>query len=245
MPKSKRAKIVHLTKVKKKGRGKGDAFIEEVRDMVDEYSYIYLFSLENQRNAALKNLRILWKNSRFMIGRNKLMAVALGVDENSEFRTGLGELGQRLKGECGLLFTDKETKQVRKYFREFKESQFARSGTTAPRKETLPAGPLDENWPVSMEPQLRKLGLPVRINKGKLFLATETQVCAAGDTLTPEQCKILELFNKKMVSFRVHILGVYNDEKFSDFSQEAEPIKSNSTKTVKTKLNEAKMVVCE
>mmetsp|Transcript_31981 Transcript_31981/g.56152 ORF Transcript_31981/g.56152 Transcript_31981/m.56152 type:complete len:217 (-) Transcript_31981:84-734(-) len=214
MPKSKRAKLVHLTKTKKKGKAKGDAFIDEVRDLVDEFSNIFLFKTENMRNSALKELRSTFASSRFLIGRNKLMMVALGVDEESEYRSGVSGLAQKISGECGLLFTNMETKEVKKYFDDFKVSQFARAGNTATRKMTIPPGELP-GLPVSMEPQLRRLGLPVRIKKGKLELAAETTVCEAGDSLSGEQCKVLEMFQEKMVSFRIHIVGCYSDEKFT------------------------------
>jgi hypothetical protein len=39
----------------------------------------------------------------------------------------------------------------------------------------------------SMEPQLRKLGLSTRLERGVPTLAVEHQVCKEGDVLTPEQ----------------------------------------------------------
>lgn len=48
--------------------------------------------------------------------------------------------------------------------------------------------------PVTMEPTLRKLGLPVRLIDGKIMLPGDCQVCKAGDALSPEQCKILVHF---------------------------------------------------
>uniref|UniRef100_A0A6U3AJ90 Ribosome assembly factor mrt4 n=1 Tax=Lotharella globosa TaxID=91324 RepID=A0A6U3AJ90_9EUKA len=227
MPKSKRAKIVHLTRVKKKGREKGDKLIEEVRDLVDEFSHIYLYQVENMRNSAFKDLRILWPHSRFIFGRNKLMMVALGVDEEDEYRTGLAQLAKGITGTCGLLFTNRESKEVRKYFAEFREPQYARTGCIATKKFVIKPGLLP-GLPVSMEPQLRKKGLPVRIQKGKLELVTETVVCKEGTNLTPEQCSILEMFEVKMVDFRINILGCYTDEKYVSFqSKSAGDRKSN------------------
>mmetsp|Transcript_5460 Transcript_5460/g.13302 ORF Transcript_5460/g.13302 Transcript_5460/m.13302 type:complete len:231 (-) Transcript_5460:214-906(-) len=226
MPKSKRAKIVHLTKAKKKGRQRGDALIEEIRDSVDEFSNIFLFEVENMRNAALKDLRIQWKDSRFFIGRNKLMIVALGKDEEDEFRTGLSELANRVSGNCGLLFSNRDAKEVCRYFKDYKVPQFAKSGCSAPRKYTLSPRVL-EGLPVSMEPQLRALGLPVRIKTGKLEIAVETTVCQEGAKLTPEQCKILEMFEEKMVNFRVKILGCYSEEKYTHFGGVSSDTKSS------------------
>ncbi len=206
---------MHLTQVKKKGRALGDKVIDEVRDLVDEYSNVYLFQVQNMRNAVFKKLRALWSTSRFFIGRNKLLSVALGRSEDSEYRPGLSALATRLRGERGLLFTNKDAKAVKRYFSEFKEPQFARAGCEAPRRYTIPPMELTGR-PVSMEPQLRRLGLPVRVKKGKIVLIQETVVCDKGDTLTAEQCKILELFGEKMVDFRVEVLGYYSDEKYSE-----------------------------
>mmetsp|Transcript_27321 Transcript_27321/g.43951 ORF Transcript_27321/g.43951 Transcript_27321/m.43951 type:complete len:222 (+) Transcript_27321:19-684(+) len=221
MPKSKRAKLVHLTKTKKKGRSKGDALIEEVRDSVDEFSNIFLFEVENMRNAAFKEIRVQWNNSRFMIGRNKLMMVALGVDEENEYRTGLSYLAKKITGDCGLLFSNRDEKAVTEFFSEYKQAQFARAGSKATRKFVVSAGEVPGHLPVSMEPQLRRLGLPVRIQKGKLEIAADTTVCEEGAKLTAEQCKILEMFDQKMAVFRIKLLGCYSDssEKFLEYSQ--------------------------
>jgi hypothetical protein len=54
----------------------------------------------------------------------------------------------------------------------------------------LPAGPLP-NFGHSMEPHLRKLGMPTRLNKGVIELDRHFTVCKEGATLTPEQAKIL------------------------------------------------------
>lgn len=68
------------------------------------------------------------------------------------------------------------------------------------------AGPL-EQFIHSMEPQLRQLGLPTTLKKGRkkwyvfivninnnvgiIVLLTDHVVCKTGDTLTPEQARLL------------------------------------------------------
>ena len=51
-------------------------------------------------------------------------------------------------------------------------------------------GPL-ELFSHSIEPYLRSLGLPTSLEKGKVTMLQEFRVCEAGDTVTPEQAKIL------------------------------------------------------
>lgn len=53
-----------------------------------------------------------------------------------------------------------------RYFNQFKEMDFARAGNKAGMAITLDEGPL-EQFPHSMEPQLRQLGLPTALKKGE------------------------------------------------------------------------------
>ncbi len=62
-----------------------------------------------------------------------------------------------------------------RYFNSFKEVDYARAGNVATMAVTLDEGPL-EQFPHSMEPQLRQLGLPTALKKGKpLVNMTSTQ----------------------------------------------------------------------
>ena len=36
----------------------------QVKDCVDQYSFIYVFSVENMRNSKIKDVRNEWKHSR-------------------------------------------------------------------------------------------------------------------------------------------------------------------------------------
>jgi mRNA turnover protein 4 len=90
MPKSKRNKLVSLTRAQSKGKAGKEALIEsvrhfaalflrhrprcclshslntisQVRECFDEYGSAYVVSLENVRNAKLKDVRTLWSHSR-------------------------------------------------------------------------------------------------------------------------------------------------------------------------------------
>jgi mRNA turnover protein 4 len=57
MPKSKRAKVVTLSKVDKKGKEKSVKLFTTVRESIDKYQYCFVFGVENMRNTYLKELR--------------------------------------------------------------------------------------------------------------------------------------------------------------------------------------------
>lgn len=71
-----------------------------------------------------------------------------------------------LKGQCALFFTDRKEKEVVKWFNDFSFNGFARSGFKVSESITLPEGPL-EQFPHSIEPYLRQLGLPTKLDRGK------------------------------------------------------------------------------
>jgi mRNA turnover protein 4 len=49
---------------------------------------------------------------RFFFGKNKVMALALGKTKETEAQDKLHKLTKCLVGQCGLLFTNKESDEV-------------------------------------------------------------------------------------------------------------------------------------
>lgn len=56
MPKSKRNKVVNLTKVKKQGREGKEVLVEKIQDAFGEFDNSYVVSFENMRSGPFKKL---------------------------------------------------------------------------------------------------------------------------------------------------------------------------------------------
>ncbi|CAI5530475.1 unnamed protein product, partial [Closterium sp. Naga37s-1] len=113
MPKSKRNRLVTLSRVTKKGREQKESLVEAVRAAVEEYSDVYVFEFDNMRNTKLKELRDELKGvCRFFLGANKVLQVALGRDKATEQREGLHRCSELIEGHRGLLFTSLPKEQV-------------------------------------------------------------------------------------------------------------------------------------
>ncbi|XP_023162483.1 mRNA turnover protein 4 homolog [Drosophila hydei] len=203
MPRSKRDKKVSLTKTDRKGLAWKQRIIDDIRFCVEKYPNIFVFQVQNMRNNLLKDLRQEWKrNSRFIFGKNRIMQIGLGRTEAEEVETGIHKLSKRLNGQVGLLFTEKTKEEVLKWAENYWAVEYARSGFTATETVTLPAGPLEE-FAHSMEPHLRSLGLPTKLEKGIVTIYSDYTVCEEGKVLTPEQARILKLLGKPMAKFRL------------------------------------------
>ncbi|XP_053382630.1 mRNA turnover protein 4 homolog isoform X2 [Mercenaria mercenaria] len=230
MPKSKRDKRVSLTQTRKKGLELKQKLIEDIRENVDRYARIFLFSVHNMRNTHLKDVRQDWKHSRFYFGKNKVMSLALGRTHTDEYRDNLHEISKNLKGQTGLLFTNKTKDDVIEYFKNFRVSDYARAGAVATQTVILEEGPLPE-FSHSMEPQLRQLGLPTSLKKGVITLNKEYTVCNLDQTLTPEQARILKLFGHEMAEFHVTVESVWsNNGTFQTIESGSETISPTKVK---------------
>lgn len=153
---------------------------------------------------------------RLFFGKTKVMAKALGDSPATEPYPGTSLLLPYLTGAVGLIFTPRDPASIQDYFTSFCPMDFARAGTTATRSFILPAGTLysrggdideSEDVPVghSVEPNLRKLGVPTRLVKGKVELETEFEVCKEGDTLGSGQTTLLKMFGVATAEFRVGV----------------------------------------
>lgn len=118
------------------------------------------------------------------------------------------ELIERLEGQRGLLFTKEDKETVCDWFKEYSTEEFARGGFKAAETVTLPEGPLPD-FSHAIEPHLRKLGMPTSLQKGIVTLIGEYTVCKKGQTLTPEQAKILKLLGRPLAKFKVNVECCY------------------------------------
>ncbi|XP_002154208.1 mRNA turnover protein 4 homolog [Hydra vulgaris] len=224
MPKSRRNKVISLSKTTKKEFQTKKSLVDEIRKCCDEYTSLYVFSVENMRNDKLKDVRQKWKTSRFFYGKNKVMAFGLGRTKEIEYKENLHKISSELVGNVGIMFTNESQQVVKEWFEKFSEVDYARSGNTATQTVTIPEGPLDENsFQYTMEPVLRALGLPVILQKGVIHLTQEYTVCKEGDTLSPEQCKVLKLFSYPLAVFHITLKCVWHSTgQFELFNTENE-----------------------
>ena len=134
-----------------------------------------MFQYENMRNAKLKTVRDEWSHSKFFIGKNRVLAKALGNTEAEEYSDNLHLISKCLKNECGLLATNQSQDDVMEYFSNLSEPDFARTGGVATETVELKEGVL-EQFSHSMEPQLRQLGSYVTFYRLQSFNSCEIAV---------------------------------------------------------------------
>ena len=232
MPPSKRNRVVPTSKTRKNRKELVRRLAANVQEAAQKYSYIWVFDVENTRNNFLKEVRTEFDDSRIMMGKTKVMMVGLGQTPETEIVPGASALAPYVKGEIGLLFTDREPQEVEEYFGNYLNVDFARSGTTAAMEVRIPPGELhtqygvdggeDDPLPIQIEPTLRKLGIPTRLVKGKVVLEERPEgsmidddeegylVCKEGDVLDSRQTSILKILGVRMSEFKIELKAVFD-----------------------------------
>ncbi|CAK7214171.1 mRNA turnover and ribosome assembly protein [Sporothrix bragantina] len=238
MPKSKREKLLHMSQVQKKTREHKDRLFQNIRDAVPEFEHCFVVRVDNMRNQYIKDVRQEMTDGRLFLGKTKLMARALGTAPEDAMAPGIDRLASRyLRGSVGILFSNRKPDDVTAYLDALCPIDFARAGTVASRDVVIPRGPLystggnvsaDNDVPIaiSLEPELRRLGMPVRLLRGKVVLeeapeaeeGAENQdndaaegyvVCRAGQTLDGRQTRLLRLFSICLSEFRIEVLAYW------------------------------------
>ena len=199
--------------------------------------------------------------NRLFFGKTKLMARALGLTPETSTAPGLSDLSSAyLSGAVGLLFTNRPADEVTAYFASLAQQDFARAGQTATSDFVIPRGPVystggrvpaadDVPMPKDLEPELRRLGVPTRLVKGRVVLgdgggggdAEEKEqsggegggaqddegyrICREGDVLDSRQTRLLKLFDVCMSEFRVRVVAYWSaaSEKVTEVEGRREP----------------------
>lgn len=152
------------------------------------------------------------------------MAKALGQTPEEAVAPGIEVLSRMLTGNVGLVFTNRPAEAILSYFNGLVLVDFARAGVTATRSFTIPTGivyatagevPAENDIPLehTLEPELRRLGVPTRMVKGKVVLGDEDGdgepyvVCKEGDVLDSRQTRLLKMFDVCLSEFKVKVLA--------------------------------------
>ena len=151
----------------------------------------------------MRDVRMHWKESRIFLGKNTVAQVALGRTVEEEYKDNLHIISQKLEGNSGLLFTNRSKQEALTYFSTLEFPEFSKAGFLPEETIVLKPGVLAFN-PSIME-QLRKLGLVVETNNGKLELRTAFTAATKGVALTPEQATMLKHMDRPLTKFKVGI----------------------------------------
>ena len=161
-------------------------------------------------NMPMQELRKYWKDSMFLVGKNKVMQVSLGKDKESTFMNNTYLLSRHLRGNSGLFFSNEGPDYILDYFKNYSCPYFGSSGTIANETLIIERGSdMLKDFPSSMESQFRQLGVSLKLDKGHFVVLSDFTLCTKGNPLSADQAQMIKHLGIKMDEFRIDIKGYW------------------------------------
>jgi mRNA turnover protein 4 len=109
-----------------------------------------------------------------------------------------------LKGETGLLFTNKSAEDAEFFFKTFAHTEFANPGESAiTTVELMPGKEVFQNFSSSNEQYLRKLGLDLCVEDGKINLEKPYLAAEVSKQMNVNQTRVLKFLGIKLAEFKL------------------------------------------
>ncbi|HDD31669.1 MAG TPA: 50S ribosomal protein L10 [Thermococcus litoralis] len=196
--------MAHVAEWKKKE-------VEELAKLLKSYPVIALVDVADVPAYPLSKMRESLRGKAVLrVSRNTLIELAIKKAAQELNNPELEKLVEYIQGGAGILVTEMNPFKLYKFLEESKKPAPAKPGVPAPRDIVVPAGPT----PLSPGPlvgEMQALGIPARIERGKVSIQKDTVVLKAGEIITPQLANILNQLGIEPLEVGLKLLAAYED----------------------------------
>ncbi len=184
--------------------------LNELVELLKNNRYILVFDLHGVPARILHEYRYRLRRigATIKIAKNTLFLLAL--------HKALGEVPEEvtnvLRGEIGLIFTNRNPFEIYRYIELNKVRREAKPGDIADFDIVVPAGPT-KLGPGPILSRFGKLRIPTRVQDGKIWIVKDSTVVKAGQQVTPEAAEILRAIGVQPMFEGLKILWLIVDGK--------------------------------
>jgi len=184
---------------------------EEYKRLLSEYRYMVVSDITGIPAQALHEMRrkLRERGAVLKVIKNRLFAKAFDASPR-KLTPAFSEL---LSGQNAVIFTNENPfSLVTTLRKEYKMTRAAKPGDVATSDIVVPAG----NTGIAPGPTMslfNKLKIPIRVQEGTIWVATDTVVAKRGDVITPELAELLGKLGLKPIEISIPIKAVVVDGK--------------------------------
>ena len=184
---------------------------EEVKDLkglIGSHKVVGMADLADIPAPQLQKMRRTLKDSALIkMSRKTLMSLALKESDKSNIEA----LGEHMEGQPALIFTDMNPFKLYKILEDSKTQAPAKAGNTAPSDIVVPQG--DTAFPPGpMLGELQKIGIPAKIDKGKIVITKDKTVVVAGEKISGNVASILTRLDIHPMEVGIDLKAAYEDQ---------------------------------
>ena len=182
--------------------------VKDLKNLIESYSVVGMANLSDIPAPQLQKMRqSLRGNAKVKMSRKTLMDLAL----NESKKTKVEILVEHMDGQPALIFTDMNPFKLYKILESSKTPAPAKSGSMATSNIVVPKGETGF-MPGPILGELQKIGIPAKIDKGKIVITEDKTIVAEGDEISKEVASMLTRLEIYPLEVGINLRAAYEDE---------------------------------
>ena len=182
--------------------------VKELKEMIKDHPVVGMVDLSDIPAPQLQKMRQSLRGSaKLKMSRKTLMDLAL----NDSDKTNVEVLVDHMDGQPALIFTDMNPFKLYKILEGSKTPAPARAGSIAIDDIVVPKG--DTGFmPGPILGELQKIGIPAKIEKGKIVITEDKTIVAEGDVISRDVAGMLTRLDIYPLEVGINLKAAYEDE---------------------------------
>lgn len=182
--------------------------VEDIKELISSHDVVAMANLADIPAPQLQKMRRNLKDTTTIkMSRKTLMSLALGESEKDNIEA----LGDYMEGQPALIFTNMNPFKLYKILEDSKTAAPAKAGSIAPSDIVVPKGDTAFN-PGPILGELQKVGIPAKIEKGKIVITKDSVIVAEGEAVPRDVAGILTRLDIEPMEVGIDLIAAYEDE---------------------------------
>jgi large subunit ribosomal protein L10 len=182
--------------------------VKDLKNLIESYPVVGMANLSDIPAPQLQKMRqSLRGNAKLKMSRKTLMDLAL----NESKKTKLETLIEHMEGQPALIFTDMNPFKLYKILESSKTPAPAKAGNIAISNIIVPKGETGF-MPGPILGELQKIGIPAKIDKGKIVITEDKTIVAEGEEISKEVASMLTRLEIYPLEVGIDLRAAYENE---------------------------------
>ena len=181
----------------------------ELKGLIDKYDVVGIVDLLNIPAKQLQEMRKNLKG-KAVIRMSKKNLIDLAFEDCNADKTNIVDLSEHMEGQVALIATEMNPFKLYKILEDSKTSAPAKPGSIATADIIVPEG--DTGFePGPFLGELQQVGIPAKIDKGKICVQKETVVVAEGEEVSKDVAATLSRMDINPMEVGIDLKAVYEE----------------------------------
>ena len=182
--------------------------VESLKELIESHDVVGMANLSDIPAPQLQKMRRSLKDSAVVkMSRKTLMSLALSESKKEN----IADLEGHMEGQPAMIFTDMNPFKLYKILEASKTDAPAKAGSIAPADIVVPKGDTAFK-PGPILGELQKVGIPAKIDKGKIVITNDKTIGAEGETISKEIASMLTRLEIFPMEVGIDLVAAYEDQ---------------------------------